>query len=104
MKTSTLQVIDSLLKADETVSATERNAILAIARGETPEKASLDTARLLSRSEVAKLTGKTPQWVDWAFRRYPALLERVQLPGSSRAAGYTYASVRRLLTTISKEA
>jgi hypothetical protein len=74
------------------LSATERRGLLA-------EFAKTATAsepdRLIKRSEVARLLGRTPRTVDLWVRR--GLLRRVHLPGRLRAPGFRLSDVQALI-------
>lgn len=99
MRDSTIKLIRVALEADETIAATERDAIqnAIINHSWAPiEKTTID--RVLKRKEVAALFGKTTQWVDWQARQPHTLLERVCL-GGARSCGYSESSVRAALSS-----
>lgn len=74
------------------LSAGERNALLAEF---SRTAAASEPDRLIKRSEVARLLGRTPRTVDLWVRR--GLLRRVRLPGRLRAPGFRLSEVRALI-------
>lgn len=103
MKQSTEQVILITLKADETISQDSIDRAMALLKGmdERPNGSSLD--RVVSRAEVQKIFGfKSPKSVDQYAKK--GAFERVFLPGSSRAIGFSEQSVRMALSVRQKVA
>jgi len=99
MKSSTFNILASVLDSDPSVSRNDRELILRIASGKAPENEATPLPTLVSREQLAKLAGKTVKWCDWVAAKHPENLHRVVLPGSKRSSGFTYESVKALLTS-----
>jgi hypothetical protein len=96
MLSTILDVCRASLKADPTVSATDRTRLLAILRGggapDTPPATPPDTTpRILRRAEVGRRLAVSLRTVD----KLP--IKKVKLPGRSRAAGFLESDINALL-------
>jgi hypothetical protein len=91
MQDSTLKILDATLKADPSVSPTERRRILRIVRhGENIDvpfqNGNLHAPRIYNRAAAAVLLGdKTPRYVDQLCKR--GLLKKFTPKGNQRAIG-----------------
>jgi hypothetical protein len=99
MLTTTKQAIAAILQADQSVDPAARGRMLEALqeaeRGKTGEVAPLPPARLVRRGEAAKRLSVTPRAVDlWARS---GLLNKVRLPGRTRACGFREADVDALI-------
>lgn len=103
MLSTTLDIIRVSLKADPTVSATERARLLAVLRTgaaaptATPPPPSSNGPRLLRRAEVATRLSICLRTVD----NLP--LRKIKLPGRKRAAGFLESDVNALMEQAAHE-
>ena len=98
MQTHTITILETTLRTDNTVSATQRKKILDAARGETAP--ALDgnrhPPRIYSREEAAKLLGdRSTRFVDLLCRR--GLLKKITPKGNQRSIGITAESFNRFI-------
>lgn len=105
MTNTTKEMIKAAILADATVDnglkttlLTNVNQLDKLLLGEVPSKSATNPQlnRLCSRSEVAKLIGKTPQRVDQLAKA--GLLKKVYGIGKKRAMGFTLESVQGLIS------
>ena len=102
MKATTEQVITAVITGDETIADKGvLQEVLNLLSGRTTENRFADATpmdRVVGRQEVQQLFGfKSPKSVDQYARK--GILERVTLPGNSRASGFSESSVRRALAS-----
>jgi len=100
MQTHTITILETTLRTDSTVSATQRKKILDAARGEaaiTQEaNGNRQPQRIYSREETAKLLGdKSTRFVDLLCRR--GLLKKFTPKGNQRSIGITAESFNRFI-------
>jgi hypothetical protein len=87
MLTTTIDIIRSALRADQTVEVAERDRIVKFLR--KPEKSELaqpSPPKILHRHEVAQRLGRSLRFVDRLARN--GLLRKVTIPGRKRAIGF----------------
>lgn len=98
MLPSTTQIFKSALAADPSVSVGERNRLLKLLR-DAPEAEKTPTAtpevRLLRRAEVARRLSVSLRAVDVYAAQ--GILQRVHLPGRTRAAGFLSSAVDAII-------
>ena len=94
MKTTTLDLIRSVLKADETVTQDERARIIRAMTtpGEVPKP---DRSRIVSFKEAAERLAVARRTIYHYCRR--GILKRVTLPGKTCASGVTEESIENAL-------
>jgi len=94
MKTTTLELIRSVLKADETVTADERARIIRAMStpSETPKP---DRLRIASFKEAAERLGVARRTIYYYCRK--GFLTRVSIPGKERANGVTGESLENAI-------
>jgi hypothetical protein len=88
MMSHTIEIIKTALKADNSVSASDRARVLATIRNggsQAPESARLAEPRLIRRAEAARRLGCSLRLID-RLAKDGALVKR-KLPGRKRAAG-----------------
>jgi hypothetical protein len=100
MQDSTLKILDATLKADGSITTTERNRILKTARNGASsaltESGNGYEPRIYSREEAAKMLGnKTTRFVDLLCRR--GLLQKFIPKGNRRAIGVCGESLRAFI-------
>ena len=98
MQTHTITILETTVRTDNTVSATQRKKILDASRGETAP--ALDgnrhPPRIYSREEAAKLLGdRSTRFVDLLCRR--GLLKKFTPKGNQRSIGITAESFNRFI-------
>jgi len=101
MLPTTVDAVKALLKADPSLTPADRSKIVGAIRNHgrpsepkpTPERQS---ARILTRGEVAKRFGRTLRFVDNLAK--DGTLRRVTLPGRKRACGFLAEEVERLMS------
>lgn len=94
MNSATLEIVKSVLKTDPTVTADERERLLAFFRpGEGAGERRPE--RLLKRGQVAEMLSSSRRLVDKLAEE--GLLHKVKYPGRVRAAGYRLSEVQALL-------
>jgi hypothetical protein len=99
MMSHTIEIIRTALKADNTVSASDRARVLATIRNggsKASEPARVAEPRLIRRAEAAHRLGCSLRLVD-RLAKDGALVKR-KLPGRKRAAGFLEADVLGLIT------
>lgn len=95
MLDTTKAAIAAMLKADPTLGTPDRARIIARLTEPAPTTTNGSPGRILKRSDVAALVGRSTRTIDlW---RKAGLLKPVQLPGHSRALGYRETDVRALV-------
>ena len=98
MMSHTVEIIKTALKADNSVSASDRARVLATIRNggsQAPELARLAEPRLIRRAEAAHRLGCSLRLVD-RLAKDGALVKR-KLPGRKRAAGILESDVLALI-------
>jgi hypothetical protein len=100
MQVHVLEIINTALQADNTVSPAERKKFLRQLRGEpvpAPDgNGNRQPPRIYSREQAAELLGnRTPRFVDLLTRR--GLLKKFTPPGNKRAIGICGESLRQLI-------
>lgn len=99
MLPTTLDAIKSILRADPSVSVTERASLMALLR-KGPEKMDKlpvsSEPRILRRDEVARRLSVSLRCVDnWT---HTGILRKIKLPGRSRAVGFLDFDINSLIT------
>jgi hypothetical protein len=100
MQINTIEVLDAVLKTDDTISAAQRKKLLQGLRGE-PSPAPVQNGdghspRIYSRAEAAKLLGgKTCRFIDLLARK--GLLKKFVPPGNKRAIGVCGESLHQFI-------
>ena len=100
MLPTTLDALKSILRADPSITPTDRKRLTLLARnhGEEPERkkpAQPDQPRILRRKEVASRLGRSCRFVDKLATE--CVLVKIKLPGRKRACGFRSVDVQRLL-------
>lgn len=90
---TTKEAILAILRADPQVTKSQARAVLAAASAD-PSTQSEPIRRIISRNEAALLLGRSVKRVDQLARA--GILIRISAPGTTRAIGYTEASIRAL--------
>ena len=96
MLQTTANAVRVMLRADPSVSTSERNRLLALLRngGEaTPTEPK--PPRIMRRAEVARILARSTRAVDLLARS--GTLPRVMFPGHTRSAGFREADVLALI-------
>jgi hypothetical protein len=101
MLPTTVDAVKALLKADPSLTPSDRTHIVGAVRNHgrptepqpTPVR---QGARILTRAEVAKRFGRTLRFVDTLSAQ--GVLRRVTLPGRIRSCGFREADVEQLLS------
>lgn len=96
----TLEVVRSVLKADDEVTPAERNAFLAHLRnGGAPKTNTEDAARprIYRRSEAARLIGRSLRSIDLMAAQ--GLLKKVRFKGRKHVGGITAESLDNLIAS-----
>jgi predicted DNA-binding transcriptional regulator AlpA len=99
MMSHTIEIIKTALKADNSVSASDRARVLATIRNggsKSPETARFAEPRLIRRAEAAHRLGCSLRLID-RLAKDGALVKR-KLPGRKRSAGFLEADVVALIT------
>ena len=101
MLPTTIDAVKALLKADPSLTPTDRCVIVGTIRnhGRSAEATPSTTrqgVRILTRAEVAKRFDRSLRFVDKLATE--GVLRRVTLPGRVRACGYREADIERLLS------
>jgi len=86
MLATTLDIIRSGLKADPTVTPSDRTQLLTLLRTEKPSIPKPTESRLLDRTEVAGRLHVSVRTIDRLSRE--GFLHRITFPGRKRAAGF----------------
>ena len=99
MLSTTTDAVRSILKADPSVTPTDRTRILAGIRNHgrdtTTAPAAPPANRILKRGEVAERMGRSLRFVDKLAAE--GILPKKTLPGRTRAVGFASVDVERLL-------
>lgn len=98
MQAHTITILETTLRTDSTVSATQRKQILDAARGGTDPApdGNRPPPRIYSREEAAKLLGdRSTRFVDLLCRR--GLLKKFTPKGNQRSIGITAESFNRFI-------
>lgn len=95
MLENTRITLESILKADGTISKERINRAIAVLNGDdTPDLPPLEP--FVTRAEAARYLRKTPQCIDIYAKK--GLLKKVRIGDtSSRTSGITMESLRRLM-------
>ena len=97
MLPTTQDALRAVLKADPSLTPTDRNRILASVRNHGREETAQPEKqgnRILRRSEVAQRFGRSKRFVDKLARE--GVLTKLTLPGRTRAVGFKSEDVDRL--------
>ena len=94
MLSSTKTAITAVLNADPSIDKNTIKAAVSVLESKNNAKTDDTIARILSRTEVAKLLGVGAKRVDQLA--YQGILKRITLPGTSRAIGYSEDDIRRI--------
>jgi hypothetical protein len=102
MLPTTVDAVKALLKADPSLTPSDRTKIVGAVRNhgqpvEPKPTLERESARILTRAEVAKRFGRTLRFVDTLSAQ--GVLRRVTLPGRIRSCGFREADVEQLLST-----
>jgi len=96
MNPATLEIMKSVLKTDPSVTAEERERLLALLRpGQKASSSDVRPERLLKRKQVADMLSSSPRLVDKLSSE--GLLHKVKYPGRVRAAGYRLSEVQAII-------
>ena len=97
MLNTTADAIKSMLKADPSLTPEDRAAILATIRnhGKTETPKADHGPQLLTRKMAAGMLNRSPRLIDLLAAQ--GTLQRVTLPGRTRAAGFRRADVLALI-------
>ncbi len=97
MLTTTTDAIKSMLKADPSLTPDDRNTILVAIKnhGKTGTTKGETGPQLITRKQAAAMLGRSPRLID--LLATDGTLQRVTLPGRTRAAGFRKADVVALI-------
>ncbi len=97
MLSTTANAVKAMLQADPSLTPDDRRSILAAIQnhGRTGEPKADHGPQLLTRKMTAALLGRSPRLVD--LLAASGALQRVCLPGRTRAAGFRRADVVALI-------
>ncbi len=101
MLTTTADAMKALLKADPSLTPTDRARIIGAMRNQDREEQPVKVAatpkesRVLLRSEVAQRFNRSLRFVDYLAKA--GILRRVKMPGRQRACGFLSEEVDRLM-------
>ncbi len=95
MLPSTREAIAAILRADPSIDAATRAAVLKAGSQPAIDRPQTDT--LLRVPQVAQILGRTPRSVHQLAKR--GILRKVTFPGSTRAAGFRRSDVEALIAT-----
>ena len=100
MLPTTVDAVRALLKTDPSLTPSDRSQIVGAIRNhgqpaEPKPTRERESARILTRAEVAKRFSRTLRFVDTLSAQ--GVLQRVTLPGRVRACGYREDEVERLM-------
>jgi len=99
MLSTTLDAIKSILRADPTITVSERLAIVACirehGRRQPPQKEVNTDNRIMRRKEVAELFSRNVRAIDRMAK--DGILNKVQLPGRRKCCGFRSQDVARLI-------
>jgi len=95
MNPATLEIMKSVLKTDPSVTADERERLLALLRPGQKASSDFRPERLLKRKQVADMLSSSPRLVDKLSSE--GLLHKVKYPGRVRAAGYRLSEVQAII-------
>src|SRR5271169_6261684 len=99
MLETTLDVFKAALRSDPSVSASDRNRLLALLRrGPGAPKSEAGTPgapRILRRKTAAERLGRSLRSVDMLAQQ--GILRKIKLPGRQRCAGFLEEDVNKLL-------
>ena len=98
MLTTTCNAVREILRADPSITPTDRNRLLAMLRNRGEAKPTEPTPaepRIVRRAEFARRMGVSLRAVDNWSRA--GILEKVKLPGRVRAAGFRESDLRTLI-------
>jgi hypothetical protein len=95
MNPATLEIMKSVLKTDPSVTADERERLLALLRPGQKTASDFRPERLLKRKQVADMLSSSPRLVDKLSSE--GLLHKVKYPGRVRAAGYRLSEVQAII-------
>ena len=96
MEKATIEVIEAILNADQSMGTADRQRMLkmVVENGGNASDLLLQN-RLIRRSEVARLLSRSVSSVDRLVRL--GVLEKVVFPGYERSAGFRMSDVVRLI-------
>ena len=99
MLNTTFDIFKVALKSDPTVSASDRNHLLALLREKPgapkPEPATPAAPRILRRKTAAERLGRSLRSVDMLAQQ--GILRKIKLPNRQRCAGFLEDDVNKLL-------
>lgn len=99
MQPTTIDAIKAMLRADPTVTPSERITMLAFLKehGRTGQSrtAGKTVSRIIHRAEVAQRLGCSTRTVDTLARQ--GVIRRVRLPGRKNGCGFLASDIDRLL-------
>jgi hypothetical protein len=101
MLTTTADAMKALLKADPSLTPTDRARIIGAMRNQDREEQPVKVAatpkesRVLPRAEVARRFNRTMRFVDKLA--VEGILRRVKMPGRQRGCGFLADEVERLI-------
>ncbi len=95
MLPSTREALAAIMRADPSIDAATRAAVLKA--GSAPATDRPPTDILLRVPQVAEILGRTPRSVHMLAQR--GVLRKVTFPGSTRSAGFRRSDVERLIAT-----
>ena len=106
MQTTSLDAVKAILKADPSLTPTDRARIVASVRNHGKEVETLRTVpvaekHILTRAEVARRFNRSLRFVDHLAKA--GTLRRVMLPGRTRACGFLADEVERVMTGVEVE-
>jgi len=106
MQTTSLDAVKAILKADPSLTPTDRARIVASVRNHGKEVETLRTApvaekHILTRAEVARRFNRSLRFVDHLAKA--GTLRRVKLPGRIRACGFLADEVERVMSGVEVE-
>ena len=101
MLSTTLDAIRAIVKADPSITAPERTALLATIRGQPNKTTNTHTEprgeRVIRPKAAGELLSRSPRGMHLLAEQ--GVLAKVYLPGRKRSAGFRLADVEALITT-----
>ena len=97
MLPTTANAVKAMLQADPSLTPEDRNSILATIKnhGKTDTPKGEQGPQLVTRKQAAAMLNRSPRLID--LLAASGALQRVMLPGRTRAAGFRKADVIRLI-------
>jgi hypothetical protein len=100
MLDTTFQIIKSAMRADNTLSPTERSSIMTTIRKPQSQASTAvepKAAKIVRRREAAALIGRSLRFID--SLESTGVLQKVRIPGRQRALGFREADIVALINS-----